>query len=814
MVPSVGKLNASTQDSLRSTQILTSLPHIVSELTQNALDAGATLVEVGLDAKDWLCWVKDNGTGISKQNLDLIGQEGSGGRYSTSKVYAHNFMNAESTFGFRGEGQCRDHEFEQQLIVYREALASAAALACLEISSRVLHSKETWAVIVKGGKRLYFGPAVRWRRETPGTTVCIRDAFFNLPVRQKSHPSHEKAWDLTSSMLAAFKRLYGRALVKNVEEIRSSSDSLRIEGFISLVASNSKTHQHICRADINRHPMDPGELHRAIGAWFSQSTFGRSALNEDGEQDLPGAGIRRSPRKAEKRPVYCLNISIPPSDIDNCVEPGKSTILLKDQSSVLNLLSSTVNSFLRKHGFLRPAGPSIDHASTLLAKAGSPRKRRRSYSFDDSGFMEADVFGRLDASNHPSDIHRRESMSSELVVPANGESHPFDWTDPKTGETFIIDCQTGNSLNCTSHLKAAVGETMQIAHARGITDRRTMKRRGTDARIGSSDIPSWLSRALKMNNAFPVVEKRLGGMPVGLVSTLQLEPTIASQEGKGQCSEGSPSLSERISRQQLHHARVIGQVDRKFVGCLLELPSGTPSTTSESGYPTSLKAELSFLGPLCLGFLYSRSGGIDPGEAAPIIRFTPPCPVLLTRQEAKVLNENAGIRAFLQCWGISFHNSAKGSNSYSSIGSNADFEQVLVTTLPEVVSDKLRQNNELQALLRSTLGEIQSGALLLDNSYTPFSQLSKGSHSWLPALRSCPRSLVELINSKACRGAIMFNDELSMEQCERLISQLAQTAFPFQCAHGRPSLVPLTDVNAVASASVPRRLCEWTRLEQ
>lgn len=34
-------------------------------------------------------------------------------------------------------------------------------------------------------------------------------------------------------------------------------------------------------------------------------------------------------------------------------------------------------------------------------------------------------------------------------------------------------------------------------------------------------------------------------------------------------------------------------------------------------------------------------------------------------------------------------------------------------------------------------------------------------------------------------GAIMFNDPLSIEQCERLLAQLAETAFPFQCAHGR-----------------------------
>lgn len=43
----------------------------------------------------------------------------------------------------------------------------------------------------------------------------------------------------------------------------------------------------------------------------------------------------------------------------------------------------------------------------------------------------------------------------------------------------------------------------------------------------------------------------------------------------------------------------------------------------------------------------------------------------------------------------------------------------------------------------------------------------------------------------------MFNDELSWEQCELLVKRLAECRFPFQCAHGRPSLVPLVDVGGL-----------------
>lgn len=63
---------------------------------------------------------------------------------------------------------------------------------------------------------------------------------------------------------------------------------------------------------------------------------------------------------------------------------------------------------------------------------------------------------------------------------------------------------------------------------------------------------------------------------------------------------------------------------------------------------------------------------------------------------------------------------------------------------------------------------------------------------WLSCIQGCPKGILDIVNSKACRGAIMFNDELSVAQCRDLVQQLSQCTFPFQCAHGRPSIVPLT----------------------
>ena len=67
-------------------------------------------------------------------------------------------------------------------------------------------------------------------------------------------------------------------------------------------------------------------------------------------------------------------------------------------------------------------------------------------------------------------------------------------------------------------------------------------------------------------------------------------------------------------------------------------------------------------------------------------------------------------------------------------------------------------------------------------------------HRWLHRVGDCPQGILDMLNSRACRSAIMFNDQLSREQCQELISKLAECAFPFQCAHGRPSMIPLVDL--------------------
>ena len=106
-------------------------------------------------------------------------------------------------------------------------------------------------------------------------------------------------------------------------------------------------------------------------------------------------------------------------------------------------------------------------------------------------------------------------------------------------------------------------------------------------------------------------------------------------------------------------------------------------------------------------------------------------------------------------------------------------------SLPPCITERCKiDSRPLIDLIRTEVYKVN------DQSPKTPSKLSAAG-SWLERVHTCPQGLIDMLNSRACRSAIMFNDELSADQCQRLVQKLSRCLFPFQCAHGRPSLVPL-----------------------
>lgn len=134
---------------------------VVKELVENSLDAGATRIEVDIIAGGAkLIRVRDNGSGIPREDLPLALR-----RHATSKISTSDDLGSITTMGFRGE-----------------ALASASAVSRLTLTSRTEGQKEAWQVFAEGSEQ---EAVIKPASHPVGTTVEVKDLFFNVPARRR-----------------------------------------------------------------------------------------------------------------------------------------------------------------------------------------------------------------------------------------------------------------------------------------------------------------------------------------------------------------------------------------------------------------------------------------------------------------------------------------------------------------------------------------------------------------------------------------------------------------------------------------------------
>ncbi len=145
-------------------EVIDSLAAVVRELVENALDACATRIVVSVWSDQWRVRVADNGTGMDLEDLEKAASA-----HSTSKIRSSDDLWKITSLGFRGE-----------------ALHSLAALAELEILSRLRGTFEGWRVAYNSqGEPV----CVETAAIAPGTVVTVSNLFGNWPVRRKGLPS-------------------------------------------------------------------------------------------------------------------------------------------------------------------------------------------------------------------------------------------------------------------------------------------------------------------------------------------------------------------------------------------------------------------------------------------------------------------------------------------------------------------------------------------------------------------------------------------------------------------------------------------------
>ncbi|CAD6903237.1 unnamed protein product [Tilletia controversa] len=266
-------------------------------------------------------------------------------------------------------------------------------------------------------------------------------------------------------------------------------------------------------------------------------------------------------------------------------------------------------------------------------------------------------------------------------------------------------------------------------------------------------------------------------------------PTLKGCSHSAEDDEDEHRLSEieaTLDKDALRGARVLGQVDRKFVLCVVQLPRTAgqrlPSNNALLLIDQHAADERVRVERLLQEYVQGcRSGKPD---CHPLRE---PTEVELSTGEIEALEKNDVLQRCLQRGGfvLSFRRVETDQDS-----PGTPFVKLFITSIPSVIKDRLlAERGLLTALIRdfgiSTSDE--RGPSLLSHFGEPSSgqACEESSYSWIGILRTLPRLMLDLIYSRACRGAIMFNDILTQAQCERLVDDVAETAFPFQCAHGR-----------------------------
>ena len=302
---------------------------VVKELVENALDAGARRVDIDLEEGGTrLIRVRDDGTGIAPDQLPLAIR-----RHATSKSASLDDLEGVSTLGFRGD-----------------ALPSIASVSRFALSSRRADAEHGAALEVDGGRVGNVGPKPHPR----GTTVEVRDLFFNVPARRKflraerTELGHIEEW------------MRQLALARPDVELRMSHNgkpSRRWKGDTDLL-SETRLHETLGEEfarNALRVDHEGAGLH--LHGWIAQPSYNRASADQQ-YLYCNGRAIRdRSVAHAVKQayadvlfhgrqPAYVLFLELDPRRVDVNVHPAKHEVRFRDSRLIHDFVYRTLQATL------------------------------------------------------------------------------------------------------------------------------------------------------------------------------------------------------------------------------------------------------------------------------------------------------------------------------------------------------------------------------------------------------------------------------------------------------------------------------------
>ncbi len=758
-------LDSETIDKIAAGEVVERPASVVKELVENAVDAGAGAVTVEIkDGGIELIRVTDNGCGMEREQLRRAFL-----RHATSKIESADDLMRISSLGFRGE-----------------ALSSIAAVAKVEVATKVADSLTGSRILLEGGKEVSFDEV----GVPEGTTFIVRHLFFNTPVRRKflKQPATEGGYivalmehlalsrpDISFKLLLGSQmrfhttgngdlreviyRIYGREIAGALIPIQEESHGIRVEGYLGKpiqVRSNRNFEIYF------------------INGRFIRSNIISKALEEGYKQYL----------MQHKFPLCVLHITMEASSVDVNVHPTKMDVRFSDAIGFCNFLTESVRNTLRRQEMIPEALLSTEQElrAARLAEAKNrdskstpePFEQKRSSAYrvmeeaqytksqsPKQDFTHNPVWNRVKNVSPTEEVKDMEELATDHVKmdlsADRTELASQEEFFTETSELLILpsDEKSEITLEKSSDTESGNKSVLQEKYVSSVSDLKndTAPEANSDAGITRKTLPD-------ANPSVSITNEILPGTNSGVSITSETTPEANSsvstkiqipQDGNstiGLKETTLPVESQLTNGVQLdlfeekiltlknrYRFRIIGQVFETYWLVEFEdkmLMIDQHAAHEKVNYERLIKQ-------------YQENAVLSQNLLPPVI-------VSLSGQEETVLKEHM--------------------DSFAALGFEVEDFGGSEYALRSVPTD-LYGCNEQEMFLEVLEGLAEGSALKSSEGGTL-------------------RVIEEKIASMSCKAAVKGNNRLSFAEAEALIDELLTLDNPYNCPHGRPTMVTIT----------------------
>lgn len=332
-MPTIQQLPSHLINQIAAGEVVERPASVVKELVENSLDAGATRIEVDIESGGIkLIRISDNGCGIAREQLPLALS-----RHATSKIHNLQDLEAINSLGFRGE-----------------ALPSIASVSRLTLISRVAAGDVGWQLEARGDSAVV--PA-----SCPhvGTTIEVRDLFYNVPARKKFLRTDKTEFNHIENLfktLALSNPDVGFRLNHNQKTMYQLESG---EACLSNLAEGPDRLARICGKPFASSliGIDAGVDGLSLKGWVALPTFSRSQADMQyffvNQRMIKDKVVSHAVRQAYqdvlfhgRHPAFVLYLGLDPRMVDVNVHPQKHEVRFRNSRQVHDFLYRSLHKAL------------------------------------------------------------------------------------------------------------------------------------------------------------------------------------------------------------------------------------------------------------------------------------------------------------------------------------------------------------------------------------------------------------------------------------------------------------------------------------